>query len=330
MILPKKIAIIGGSGVVGVELALELSNNYQIKIIDITEPTIDTINDIEFDMIDICNYSRLKESLMDVDLVIHTAIIQIPLINEKKKVGYDVNINGIQNVCRCVEEIDNCKGMILTGTWHTMGEHGWTGEIDERYGYKPDYVGARAKLYAFSKITQEMIVRYYSEMTGKYFGIVRLGTVLGVSMPSRTAASIFIKKGLQGQDITPYKHSMHRPMLYVDIRNIRTLFHFIVDNLLSTKNEQNICIPTCVNIWYPEPITIIELAKTIKNIITSSCKNKQPKIKIVDHGLPSNYPEEKPKIKINVSIAESLLGQTELISPETSIKWIIDEYENME
>ena len=325
-----RIAIIGGSGFVGQELADELSSCYRVSILDIAEPKFNYSSKIDFRQVDICNYSLLKDCLNDVDFVIHTAIVQIPLINEDKKLGYDVNIKGIQNTCQCVDEIERCKGMILTGTWHIMGESGFNGEVDETFGYRPDHVESRAKLYVISKTAQEMIVRYFSEMTDKFFGIVRLGTVLGKFMPSGTAASIFIKKGLNGGDITPYKHSMHRPMFYVDIRNVRSLFRNIVDLILSGEDHK---VPpsSCVNIWYPKPITILELAHAIKNGVKQiSQKSACPKLKIVDQGLPTLFTKQKINIKMNVSIAEHILNPVELIAPTISINWIITHYANIE
>jgi len=71
-------------------------------------------------------------------LVIHTAIEQIPSINENKFLGYEVNVIGTQNICRAVEENPNAKGMILTGSWHTVGERELKGIIDEEFGFGPE------------------------------------------------------------------------------------------------------------------------------------------------------------------------------------------------
>lgn len=64
-------------------------------------------------------------------------------------------------------------------------------------------------------MTARALVRLYDEMSDKIFGVIRMGTVLGEGMPKKSAANIFIDRGLKGETITPYRHSMHRPMLYV-------------------------------------------------------------------------------------------------------------------
>ena len=67
----------------------------------------------------------------------------------------------------------------MCGTWHTIGERDLRGTVDEEFGFRPDKVEKRARLYALSKIAQESIVRYFDEMSEKVFGIIRLGTALG-------------------------------------------------------------------------------------------------------------------------------------------------------
>ena len=261
----EKIGIVGGSGYIGFSLARHLSNLYRIKIIDVKKPPEKLMDKLDYVYCDINNRENVKESLRDVNLVIHTAIIQIPQINIQKRLGYDVNVIGTQNICTAVDENPNIKGMILTGTWHLIGEREISGIIDEEFGFRPDKVEDRARLYAFSKIIQESIVRFYDEMSDKTYGIIRLGTVLGEGMPEKTAANIFIEQGLRGEYITPYKHSIYRPMLYVDIGDICKGFENYINKILNNemkKNENSLA--HIVNIYYQKPITILELSQHIK------------------------------------------------------------------
>ncbi len=102
---------------------------------------------IEYQHCDIQKYSDVERGLEIVELVIHTAIVQIPLINEVKKLGYEVNILGTQNVCRAVSQTSSVRGMILAGSWHVVGEEELRGVIDEEFGFRPDKVEERARLY---------------------------------------------------------------------------------------------------------------------------------------------------------------------------------------
>jgi UDP-glucose 4-epimerase len=320
------IGIVGGSGFVGASLGRHLSKNFDVKILDLKPPPRRTLEEVNFAFCDVRNSEDLKEHLKNVDLVIHTAIVQIPLINEQKRLGYEVNIIGTQNVCEVVDKNPHIKGMILAGSWHTIGERELKGLINEEFGLRPDKVEERARLYALSKIAQESIVRFYDEMSNKVFGIIRMGTVLGEDMPEKTAANIFIEKGLKGETITPYKHSMHRPMLYVDIDDACSAFERYAKKVLDgdIKKEGN-SLAHIVNVYYPNPITILELAKIVQKAIIKNTKGAlQPKIEIVDTGQSPLFSEnEKNQVKVDVTKAMNFLGLNKLKSPKEAIDNIV-------
>jgi len=317
-----RIGIVGGSGFIGSSLALHLSRNFKVRIVDLKRPPIKLYENLEYTPCDVRRYKEVEKALADVDLVIHAAIIQIPLINEQKRLGYEVNILGIQNVCKAVDENSRPKGLILTGSWHTIGEKELKGVIDEEFGFRPDKVEDRARLYALSKIAQESIVRFYDEMSDKVFGIIRMGTVLGEGMPEKTAANIFIDRGLRGETITPYKHSMYRPMLYVDIEDIKMAFERFASKILNSeiRKEKN-SLANIINVYYPEPITILELAEIVQNAIIKHTKGSvSPKIEIVDARHPPLFNEnDKKQIRVDISKAISFLDLNELKNPKVTI-----------
>ena len=320
------IGITGGAGYLGSSLAKRLCGSFDVKLLDIREPTEKFESNVVFQKCDIRDFQKVKSALETVDLVIHTAIIQIPVITEKKKLGFEVNFLGTNNVCRCVEESSKAKGLILSGSWHTIGERDLKGVIDEEFGFRPDKVEERARLYALSKIAQESIVRFYDEMSKKIFGIIRMGTVLGEGMPEKTAANIFIKKGLRGESITPFKHSMYRPMLYVDIDDICSAYEKFSIKILKTEVDWgNSSLDHIFNVYYPKPITILELANFIKDAVMEQTKGKvNPKIEIVDKE-QENLFESKDYKKINVDIFKALnfLELGRIKSPKESIEELV-------
>jgi len=322
-----KICIIGGSGFIGSNLArFFLHSGYNVRVADVKKPPSDINSKTEFVTCDVRNFNEVKTAVENCDVVIHTAIVQIPTINEQKRLGYEVNFIGTQNVCKAIEENPKVKGMILSGSWHVIGERELEGIIDEGFGFRPDKVENRARLYAFSKIAQEVIVRYYDEMSDKIYGVIRMGTVLGEGMPKKTAANIFIEKGLRGEPITPFKHSMYRPMLYVHVHDICRAFELFTRKILNgdVKKHSN-SLDHVFNVYYPEPITILELAEIVRDAIIKLSSGKiVPKIEIVETGQESFFTkEDKYKIDINVDKALKLLELGKLKHPKEAINEII-------
>ena len=319
------VGIVGGSGYIGSALADYLSGKFVVKVID-KNPPRNHKHKIKYQQCDIVQYNQVKQALNDVELVIHTAIVQIPQINERKKLGYEVNFLGTQNICKVVDETPSMKGMILAGTWHVFGEKGLDGIIDEAFGYQPDKVEERARLYALSKINQEVVMRYYDEMSEKVYGDIRMGTVLGEGMPEKTAANIFISRGLRGESLTPFKHSMHRTMLYVDVKDVCRAFEIYATKIIGgeIRKEEN-GLAHVVNLCWPKPVTILELAQLVRDTIAKSTEGKiRPRIEIVDEGKPICYkPSAKQKLKVDISKVRRFLGITKLANPKKTIDRII-------
>ena len=323
----KRIGIVGGSGFIGFSLAKYLSSTFEVKVIDLLEPK-NTIDGVTFESCDIRKFGEVVNTLEDVDLIVHTAIIQIPLINENKRLAYEVNYSGTANICKAVDECSRVRGMILSGTWHTIGERELSGVINEEFGFRPDKVEDRARLYALSKMAQEAIVRFYSEMSDKIYGIIRMGTVLGEGMPDKTAANIFITEGLNGEFITPFKNSMYRPMLYVDINDICKVYSLFAAKILSGELEKtDNSLSHIVNVYYPNPVTILELAEIIRNSIIKNTEGRMsPQIKVIDQGLPMSFTkDDKNKLSGDITKAWRLFGleAEQLNSPEKSIDRLI-------
>ena len=329
-LVEQKIGIVGGSGFVGSAIARHLIKSYKIKIVDIKPISLEWLkeSEIEFEKCDIRKYSQVKESLEDVDLIIHTAIVQIPLINEAKKLGYQVNVLGTQNLCRFTDSNPRIKGLILSSSWHVFGESGLKGKLSEEFGFRPDNVQERARLYALCKIAQESVVRIYDELSEKIFGVIRLGTVLGNEMPKKTAANLFISKGLKGETITPYSDSMYRPMLYADLVDIQRGFESyakkILDGLIHKKGNS---LDHIVNLFYPKPITIIELAEIIQKLVIKETRgNTKPKIEIVDTKRPNIFTDVNlESVEVDISRIKHFLELDNLISPQESLNRIIKE-----
>ena len=318
--------IVGGCGFVGSQLARHMCNAFNVKVLDVNPLPNDLRGKVDFQQGDERDYDGVRKGIQNAELIIHTAIIGIPLINEEKRLGYDVNVLGIQNVCEAVSLNQSAKGLILTGTWHVFGERGFHGVIDEEFGCRPDKVEERARFYALTKTVQENVVRLYDEASDKIYGIIRLGTILGEGMPEKTAANIFISNALAGKAITPYKHSMHRPMLYVDVSDVCIAMEVYARKILNNEiGERRNSLSHIINFAWHKPITIMELANIVKRtVIKFSNGRLVPEIQIIDQGLPSQAgTSEKHSLKLSLEKSRAFLGIDRLTHPKKSVENLV-------
>jgi nucleoside-diphosphate-sugar epimerase len=323
------VAVIG-AGFIGSTVARNLSRNYEVITFDKNRAPrlLRDVNNVEHRVCDISNYADMKERIGTPRVVIHTAIIQIPAINQMKREAYDANVLGTHNVCKLVKETDGVLGLVLCGSWHVFGEREYKATIDVSFGYRPDKVEERATLYVISKMIQEGIVRFYNSMVeSKTYSIIRLGTVLGENMPEKTAANIFISNGLQGKPLTPFKHTMHRPMLYVDVDDVCNVFRMLVEKLGKGNMQAEREETSIYNLFYPKPITILELARVIREAIAEHTRGEiLPEIEIVDKNLPVLFsPDEKDTLKVDIEKTKRFFGIKRLKSPKDTINEIVSE-----
>jgi len=321
------VAIIG-AGFVGSTLARHLSRYYDVVTFDVVPapPFLKGV-DVEHRTCDITRFDEVRDKLGKPKVVIHTAIIQIPAINEFKERAFEVNVQGTQNICRIVKETPETSGLILTGTWHVFGEREYGGVIDVSFGYRPDKVEDRARLYVVSKMIQEGLMRFYDDIVReKVYNIVRLGTVLGEQMPEKSAANIFITNGLKGKPITPYLHSMYRPMLYVAIDDVCKAFHSRIKEIMDEETSTEASERHIFNLFHPKPITILELAEIVKEAIIFHTNGKvNPDIKIVDKGLPILFSVgDKRAMHTDIGDVKGFFKIEELKSPKEAIFEIVN------
>ena len=320
------IGITGGSGYIGSNLAKRFSQDFDVKLLDLVPPKIELPTSVSFEKCDITDYVSVEEQLRDVDLVVHTAIIQIPRILQEKSLAFRVNIEGTENVARAVNLLNRPKAMLLTSSWHTIGERGLNGVVSESFGYRPDKVEERARLYTLSKIVQESVVRFYDETSEKTYGVIRMGTVLGENMPHDTAANLFIEKGLKGEPLTPFKHSAYRPMFFVDINDIAKAYvsfaERILDGRIPPSHDSSLHI---INVYLPQPITVLELANIVARTIGHVTEGKiHPLVTVVDKGIDSPFTtEDKDRVWGDMRKARDYLFAEPKITVEESIERIV-------
>lgn len=174
-------------------------------------------------------------------------------------------------------------------------------------------------------------MRFFDEMSFKTYAIIRMGTVLGEGMPEKTAANIFIENALNGKPITPFRHSMYRPMFYVDLEDVMKAYVAVAEKIVGNElkkpgvKKSGSSIEHVINVYYPEPTTILELAEIIKDSITKHSSGKiLPKVEVVETKGDAIYAEkEKISPTANVDKALRLLNLKRLKRPRASIDQLV-------
>jgi len=142
----------------------------------------------------------------------------------------------------------------------------------------------------------------------------------------RRSANIFIERGLKCESLTPFRHSMYRPMLYVDVRDVARAFRVYAEKILDGEvNKDGGSLRRVLNLFYPEPFTVLEIAEMVRDVIREVTGGAlEPRIEVVDQGLPSLFgPEDKYRFRVDVSRTLGFLGLGRLISPRESIEYIV-------
>ena len=320
-----KIAIVG-CGFLGTSLAKYLKDFFSVTTFDVfPQPKLLQNYNIEHKICDITNFNQLQEKIETTSIIIHTVATNLANI-PSNSLAYDINIKGIQNVCETVSKNESIRGMILCSSWHVYGDQDISGDINEDYGYRPDKVEERAKIYALSKVIQDCIVRFFDKKQDeKIFGAFRLGTILDYNMRNDTAAGKFITKALAGDDVTPYKHSMNKPMFFVSMNDVCKSFKSFIDYIL-TKDKKNIGdVDHIFNLAYPTPVKIIDLANSIIDSVKKNSNGKiLPKLSIVDLGIEETDSQIVEKsAQIDISKIKECLNISSLTKPEDVIDQII-------
>ena len=143
---------------------------------------------------------------------------------------------------------------------------------------------------------------------------------------ARGSANIFIERGLRGESLTPFRHSMYRPMLYVDVRDVARAFRAYAEKILDREvDKEGGSLRRVLNLFYPEPFTVLEIAEMVRDVVREvSGGVLEPRIEVVDQGLPSLFgPGDKYRFRVDVSRTLGFLGLERLISPRESIEYIV-------
>lgn len=320
-----KIVIIG-SGFIGSSLAKYLKDYFSVTTISInSQPDWLKKENISHKICDILDYEKLSKEIRNASIIINTAILRIPQILENKKKGYSVNVLGTENLCKIVSENQGIKGLINIGTMSVLGEKELGGIIDEEKGYHPDKLEDRSRLYVITKILQENIIRFFDEIhPQKFFGTLRVDSVIDENMHSDFVVNRFIEQALSGQDISIHKHSQDKMMAFTAMSDICKAIKQLIDLILSNPKFNNKLENHILNLVYSQSYTITQIGNFVKeSVVLHSGGKIIPKIMIIDKGFSKNDEKKLNKIDYDLTKIQKILNFNNVIPPKTAIDKII-------
>lgn len=245
-----KIAITGGSGFIGTHLVDLLKDEHEILILDRNHSSNQNVDFIECDLLETEKISNVLEGS---DIVIHlAAAVGVKLTEENPLHTLNVNIQGTHNVLESCKK-NNVKKIIFASSSEIYGE---ATHIPIKETDPPMPITN----YGVSKITSEEYVKAYATTSSMKYSILRFFNAYGPGQSSSFVMSEFISKAIENKTIAIHGNG----------EQLRAFCH--VSDIV---NGINLCLANGHNEIFnignnKEPITIFELAKTIKKITESS------------------------------------------------------------
>jgi nucleoside-diphosphate-sugar epimerase len=293
-----KIAITGGSGFIGTNLVNLLKKEHDILILDKSQPKIQDVDFIECDLLE---SEKLSSVLENTDIVIHlAAAVGVKLTEENPLYTLNLNIKGTQNILESCKQ-NNVKKIIFASSSEIYGEalHVPIKETDPPMPITN---------YGVTKITGEEYVKAFAKISPIKYSILRFFNAYGPGQSTSFVMSQFISKAISNEPITIHSSG----------KQLRAFCHVsdIINGIsLCLKNGDN----QIFNIGNDkEPITIFDLANTIKTITESESEITF---------LPFENTERKRTLEImkripNIEKAKEILGYNPRISLNEGIKTI--------
>ena len=163
-----RLVITGGAGRIGTALRPLLREQYQLRLLDVQEPSTSLGANEEFRLIDVANLEAVETALEGADAVLHLA--GQPSTASTWSAVFKDNIDATHSVFEAARRQAVPK-IVFASTNHVVGfynlEQVWP--IDTQVPIRPD------SLYGVSKACGEALARYYADAFGISIICLRIG-----------------------------------------------------------------------------------------------------------------------------------------------------------
>jgi len=303
------IAIVGGSGFIGSQTAIELlAQNCDVTVIDLVPSNISETKYIHADASD---YQELSTALdNDFDYVYMFAAISDSSENQNDPLlAIDSNIVALVNVLQAVDQLKINRVIFSSTVWvYSVAE-----EINVTEE-TPLPITSSDHIYTTSKLTCEALIRNFHEMRGVNYTILRYGIAYGPNCHPDTILSKFMTNALVGD-----------PLMITGNGSIYRNFLNVHDHArgnvlaLSLKAENEI-----INLEGPEKITLARVADRVRelhgdvDIVYTDQREGDYKGKVVSNEKAWKVLDWKPTVTFNIGTEEMYEHIKKNISNSTS------------
>jgi len=296
-----KIAITGGSGLIGTELCNLFKQNHDVTVLDFKESKISGVN---FVKIDIENSNEIIDSTKEIDLIIHLAASLGVVETEKNPVKtLDVNAIGTKNVLEACKE-NNIKKIIFSSSSEIYGE-------PEVIPIKEIDRITPITTYGISKLMAEEYIKSYSRVYDIKYTIFRLFNVYGEKQANRWVVPEFVKKIVNDEEVNIHGDG-NQVRAFCHVSDIANAFSFAL-----TKGNNEV-----FNVGNNfEPISIKDLATRIISLTKSKSK-----IKFISFDDSSRNRREIVNRAPDISKAGKILGYKPTISLDEGLTRVIKKH----
>lgn len=239
-----RVAITGGLGFIGKQLAKKLLEKHDVTIVDIR--TDDYIDGVDFQFADLRRSDQAEHALSEVDVVFHLAGTVLNVARKNPRLAVELDILGTLNVLEaCVK--NHVGKIVYASSFYVYDGLSPRAEVDEEI--VPNLFGA--EMFGVVKIAAERLVYEYERKYGLRYVILRYGPIYG---PSRRCTSVicdFIKMGLEKKPIVIWGRG--------ERKNQYTYVEDVVEGSVKAMEYDN----EVFNLISPERVTIKEVAEIL-------------------------------------------------------------------
>lgn len=251
-----KVLVTGGSGFIGSHVVdYLLGGGHQVRVIDLAAPHR---SDAEFVKASLTDAPDVTSAAAGCSAVFHLAAVSnVDEAYQAPVKTVDVNVMGTMNVLEAARKSDCNRVLFASTVWVYGGARGV--DVNEE---SPFYMPGAGHVYTSTKIAGELLLHDYAELYGLPFTILRFGIPYGPRARTGTVVPIFVRKALAGEALTIFGDgSQYRNFIYVE-----DLAKGNVKALAPVAENQT------YNLEGPRPITVLEVAETVKKLLGGNVK----------------------------------------------------------